>query len=181
MVAEAHVALAKTHPGLLSLLAPRHPDRGAEIAELLRARGLRVARRGAGEQPGPETEIYLADTLGELGLWYRLAEVVFVGGSLVPKGGQNILEPAKLDCAILAGPHMANFLRVSTEMTEAGALRRVSHADGLAAAVGQLLDDAPARQAMIAAAATYAQSEAGALDAILEALTPALERALTRT
>ena len=181
MVAEAHVVLAKTRPGLLSLLAPRHPDRGAEIADLLRARGLRVARRGAGEPPEPETEIYLADTLGELGLWYRLAEVVFVGGSLVPKGGQNILEPAKLDCAILAGPHMANFLRVSTEMTEAGALRRVSHATGLAATVGDLLDDAPARQAMIAAAATYAQSEAGALDAILEALTPALERALTRT
>ena len=178
VVAEAHAALVKMQPGLLTLLTPRHPDRGAEIAALLRARGLNVARRGAGEQPGPETEIYLADTLGELGLWYRLAEVVFVGGSLVLKGGQNILEPAKLDCAILAGPHMTNFLRVSTEMTEAGALRRVGDAASLAEAAGDLLEDASARQAMMAAAATYAQSEAGTLDAILEALTPALERAL---
>ena len=178
IVAAAHEALSESRAGLLTLLAPRHPERGAEIAALLRARGLRVARRAAGDRLEPETDIYLADTLGELGLWYRLAEIVFVGGSLVPKGGQNILEPAKLECAILTGPHTANFLRVSTEMTEAGALRRVSDAASLAAAADALLEDAPARQAMIAAAATYARSEAGALDAIVEALAPALERAL---
>ncbi len=177
IVAEAHAALAATHPGLVTLLAPRHPDRGAQIAAILRARGLRVARRGAGEIVAPDTDIYLADTLGELGLWYRLAEVVLVGGSLVPKGGQNILEPAKLNCAILCGPHTMNFLRVSKEMAEAGALRTVTDAAGLAQAAGALLDDAPARRAMIAAAADYAKSEAGVLDDIVAALAPALDRA----
>ncbi len=177
LVAAAHEALSKTHPGLLTLLAPRHPGRGPEIAEMLAARGLRVARRAAGETVAPDTDVYLADTLGELGLAYRLADVVFVGGSLVPKGGQNILEPAKLSCAILCGPHTTNFLRVSKEMAEAGALRPVRDSAELAKAVAALLDDEPARHAMIEAAASYAQSEAGVLDDIIEALAPALDRA----
>ncbi len=181
LVAAAHVALAKTHPGLLTLLVPRHPGRGAVIAEELAARGLNVARRALGQAPTGDTDIYLADTLGELGLAYRLAEVVFVGGSLVPKGGQNLLEPAKLESAILCGPHTANFLRVSQDMAAAGALRRVEDAAGLAEAAAMLLDDGAARRAMIAAAASFAQSESGVLDAIAEALAPALDRAAKGT
>jgi len=177
LVAAAHETLRRKHPGILTLIAPRHPDRGAEIATALRARGLKVARRSAGEPVTAETEIYLADTLGELGLWYRLAEVVFVGGSLVPKGGQNVLEPAKIGCAILSGPHTTNFLRVSKEMAEAGALDQVTDAAGLGAEVDRLLGDRAARQAMIAAAQSYAQVEAGALDDIVAALAPALARA----
>ena len=178
IAAAAHEALAKVHPGIVTLLAPRHPDRGGDIAAMLRARGLKVARRSLKELIAPETDFYLADTLGELGLMYRLSEVVFVGGSLVPKGGQNILEPAKLNCAILTGPHMANFLRVSKEMTETGGLRDVTDASSLAEAVGDLLDDREKRQSMIAAAAKYAESEAGTLEAIVEALAPALDRVL---
>lgn len=177
LVAEAHAALSARHPGLLTIVAPRHPDRGAEIAALLTARGLRVARRATAESISDDTDIYLADTLGELGLWYRLAEVVFVGGSLVPKGGQNILEPAKLDCAVLAGPHTGNFLRVSKEMADAGALRPVTGAADLAQAVGALIGDEAARRAMISAAADYAATEAGVLDDIVAALAPALDRA----
>ena len=128
IAAEVHGALAPGHPGLLTILVPRHPHRGPEVAGRLHAAGLAVALRSAGEAPGPDTELYIADTIGELGLWYRLSDVVFVGGSLVPKGGQNLLEPTKLGCAIVCGPHMTNFLRVSEEMTRAGAARRVTGA-----------------------------------------------------
>lgn len=177
LVAEAHALLKAAHPKLLTLIVPRHPDRGAEIAALLNARGLRVARRSTGAQPDETTDVYIADTLGELGLWYRLAEIVFVGNSLVPGGGHNMLEPAKLDCAILSGPHTSNFLRVAQEMRAAGAMREVADARNLAAAVSELLRDTAQCQSMRDAAAASAEAEAGALDAILQALAPALERA----
>ena len=93
----------------LTIIIPRHPDRGAAIADLAAARGFCVARRAAGALPCAETQIYVADTLGELGLFYRAAPFAFVGGSLVPHGGQNPLEPARLGTAVLTGPHTANF------------------------------------------------------------------------
>lgn len=177
LIAEAHADLRARHPGLLTIVVPRHPDRGADVAGLFTARGFKVARRSAGQEIAPDTEIYIGDTLGELGLWYRLADVVLVGGSLVPKGGQNVLEPAKLNCAILTGPHTSNFLRVSKEMAAAGALRPVTSAADLAQAVDALLDDPDARRAMITAAAAYAATEAGVLDDIVRVLAPALDRA----
>jgi len=112
-----------------------------------------------------------------MGLWYRLCRVVFIGGSLIPKGGQNLLEPAKLGCAIICGPHMTNFLRVTEEMERLDALRRVADAEQLAAAVSWLLEDEPARTAMIRAAGDYADTQADALDRIVDALKPQLDRA----
>ena len=181
LIARVHRRLAPNHPGLLTLLAPRHPDRGADLAATLRAQGHRVARRAEAEPITPETGIYLADTIGELGLWYRLAEIVFVGGSLVPKGGQNLLEPAKLDCAILCGPHSTNFRRLGEEMSHSGALRRVTDAVDLADAVQGLLSDPSARRAMAAAARTYAAAQAGVLTRIVAALAPLLDRAAKAT
>ena len=156
---------------------PRHPDRGAGRAEGLRSRGLRVALRSARQPVRAETDIYLADTIGEMGLWYRLCDVVFVGGSLIAKGGQNLLEPAKLGSAILCGPHMTNFVRVSAEMSRADAIRQVVDAEQLAAAVAWLLEDDAARESMIEAAADYAAAQAGVLDDIIGALKPQLDRA----
>ena len=177
IAAEAHTALAAAHPGLLTIIAPRHPHRGPEIARRLRSAGHKIALRSAGEPITPETEFYLADTIGELGLWYRLADIVLIGGSLVPKGGQNLLEPAKLGCAILCGPHMSNFLRVSEEMIQTGAARRVGNGGELAAEVGRLLLDEASRRAMAAAAQNYAAAQAGVLDDIVAALKPHLDRA----
>jgi 3-deoxy-D-manno-octulosonic-acid transferase len=174
---QVHKALAARFPGLLTLIEPRHPDRGPEIAAELAAQGLAVARRGAGEAPNAKTDIYLADTLGELGLWYRLAEVVFVGNSLGHIGGHNPLEPARLDCALLSGPGTGNFIRLCDEMESAGALRRVAAAADLSRAVGDLLADRAERARMAAAAQSYAEAQAGVLDALLEALTPHLDRA----
>ncbi len=177
IVAEVHARLATRTPDLLTVLAPRHPDRGPAIAEALAARGLEVVLRSSGRPITPETAVYLADSIGEMGLWYRLCQVVFVGGSLIPKGGQNLLEPAKLGCAIICGPHMTNFLRVTEEMGRLDALRRVTDAEQLAAAVSWLLEDAPARAGMIRAAGDYASTQADALDRIVAALKPQLDRA----
>lgn len=177
MAGETHRSLKARVPGLLTLIAPRHPRRAAAIRRELEALGLAVAQRSRGEAATDATDVYLADTIGELGLWYRLADVVFVGGSLVAHGGQNLLEPAKLDCAILAGPHTANFARLAAEMTAAGALREVGGPAALTAAVADLLAEPVARRALAAAAGDYAAAQAGVLDRIMAALAPLLRDA----
>jgi 3-deoxy-D-manno-octulosonic-acid transferase len=174
MVGETQRALRGRFPGLLTLLAPRHPHRAAAIRRDLEDLGLTVAQRSLGEPIAPGTDVYLADSIGEMGLWYRLAEIVFVGGSLVPKGGQNLLEPAKLDSAILTGPHKSNFTRLAAAMTAAGALRQVDSAAELTTAVGELLEQTATRAAMIAAARNYADGQAGVLDRVMETLAPLL-------
>jgi 3-deoxy-D-manno-octulosonic-acid transferase len=177
---EAQRALRRRLPGLITLLAPRHPHRAGSIRRELEALGLMVAQRSRGETIAPATDVYLADSIGELGLWYRLAEVVFVGGSLVAHGGQNLLEPAKLGCAILAGPHTANFARLAAELTDAGALRQVGGPAALTAAVADLLTQPAEREAMAAAARDYAAAQAGVLDRIMAALKPLLQEASGR-
>ncbi len=173
----AHAALAPAHPGLLTILVPRHPDRGAEVAAL--AGGLAVARRAAGQDPGPGTALLVADTLGELGLWYRLAPVAFMGGSLVPHGGQNPLEPARLGCAVLTGPHTWNFSAILEAMAAAGGVGRVDPgpdpAAALAEAVGAMLTNPGRRQAQARAAASVAAEQAGVADRIAAAIGPLLD------
>src|SRR5690606_14008608 len=112
----------------------------------------------------------------ELGLFYRLAPVTFVGGSLIPHGGQNPLEPAQLDCAILLGPHTANFRQIAAALTEASAIETVRDADELAAAVGHLLADGALRDRRAAAAARVAAGQRDVLDAYIAALRPFLDR-----
>ena len=108
LAAFTHRDLAAHIPGLLTIIVPRHPQRGLQVAQAL-APLFRVARRAAGEVPAPDTEIYIADTLGELGIFYRLTPLAVIGGSFVPHGGQNPLEPARLGVAVLSGPHIGNF------------------------------------------------------------------------
>ncbi len=177
IVGEVHRELAAAFPGLLTLIVPRHPERGPAIAQQLRDAGLTVALRSAGEPIATATEVYVADTIGELGLWYRLAEAVFIGKSLVPKGGQNPIEAAKLGCAILAGPHCDNFKQVTREMLAAGALGQVADGPALAAAMRRLLGDAEIRTAMTQAAQRYGMAQAGVLDGFVAALKPHLDRA----
>ncbi len=141
-----HRALAKHHPGLLTIIAPRHPERGATIAA--EAAPLTARRRSQGEAP-PREGIWIADTLGELGLLYRLAGIVFVGRSLVPPGGgQNPLEPARLGCAIAVGPHTANFAEHVALLRGADALAVVTDATALAGFVAAKLADPDAARAM---------------------------------
>ena len=176
LAGRVHQRLAKTRPHLLTVIVPRHPDRGAAIAAELAAQGLGVARRSLGEDPA-KAQIYLADTLGELGLFYRLAPIVFIGKSLLHEGGHNPLEPAQLDCAILAGPHMENFAAVATGLRAARAIVDVSDEESLARSVDALLQDPARRKALGQAARKVAAAEAGVLDAVLRELRPWLEAA----
>ena len=155
LIFAVHRSLAADHPGLLTLIAPRHPERGAAIAA--EARATPVARRSLGEAP-PAEGAWIVDTLGELGLWYRLAGIAFVGRSLLPPGGgQNPLEPARLACAIAVGPHTANFTDHIAMLRTAGALTVVRDATELASWVDTLLRDPARRQAMADAASGYMQ------------------------
>jgi 3-deoxy-D-manno-octulosonic-acid transferase len=141
-----HRALAPRHPGLLTIIVPRHPERGAEIAAL--AADLPATCRSKGEGPPGDGGVWVADTLGELGLFYSVAGIVFVGGSLVPHGGQNPLEPARLGCAVAVGPNVRNFLEPVATLEAAGALVRVADGAALAAWVDGLLRDTGQRRAM---------------------------------
>ncbi len=175
IVAEAMTRLRRRWPDLVCILAPRHPERGAAVAALLREAGLDVAQRSAGEDLGPATAVLLADTLGELGLVYRLADLAFIGGSLVPKGGQNLLEPARLGRALLAGPHLENFALPAQHLEQVGALRRVADAASLVDAVARWLEDPAALAVAGTAAEAAARTEAGVLQAMLQGLGPLLE------
>ncbi|MFQ5567577.1 MAG: 3-deoxy-D-manno-octulosonic acid transferase, partial [Paracoccaceae bacterium] len=151
-VAEAHRVAAGSLPGLLTILTPRHPKRGDGIAALLAGQGLTVVRRSRGEAPGPGTQVWLADTLGEMGLWLRLAPVAFVGGSIAARGGHNPFEAAALGSAILHGPATGNFAPAYAALAAAGGARMVADGAAMGAAVAALLESAEARRAMTDAA-----------------------------
>ena len=171
---ETHRTLAGFFPSLLSVFIPRHPDRGAAIARNVVAAGLHVARRSREELPTATTDIYVADTMGELGLFYRLAPIVFVGGSLVEHGGQNPIEAVKLGASIVHGPHVFNFTDVYGALDRAGGAKRADTQEALVKQIGQLLADPAARDLSIAAAERVVVQLGGALDRTLAALEPYL-------
>jgi 3-deoxy-D-manno-octulosonic-acid transferase len=169
-----HDLLRKAHPDLLTVIVPRHMNRAPEIAMLCGTRPAR--RRSLGELPGAETAVYIADTMGELGLFYRLALFAFVGGSLVRHGGQNPLEPARLGCAVLAGPHTENFTSSYRAIFAAQGLGLVRSSTEIAAAAGRFLAAPQEARALGAAAALAAASLGGAA----EKTVGAVERLLAR-
>jgi 3-deoxy-D-manno-octulosonic-acid transferase len=154
-IAAVHRAVAVTHPGLITIVAPRHPDRGPALAAVLNA-----PRRGAGQDPSDG--LWIADTMGELGLWYRLAPIVFVGRSLIPDGGgQNPLEPARLGCAVAVGPHTGNFTGHVALLRDEGGLVEIANAAGLSRFVAAMLDNPSQRQRLGEHAAAAANRYAG--------------------
>ena len=171
---DTHLRLAGFFPGLLTVIAPRHPDRGNAIAGLVAAAGLRFTQRSREELPAANTEIYIADTLGELGLFYRLAPVVFMGGSLIPHGGQNPIEAVKLGAAIVHGPQVFNFTDVYDALDKAGGAREAGSQEMLVKQLGQLLADPKACETQAAAGARVVEQLGGALDRTLAALEPYL-------
>ncbi len=178
IAARVHERLKGRFPGLLTVIVPRHPERGAGIAAALRRSGLNVALRSAGDRVGAKTELYVADTLGELGIFYRLIEIVFMGKSLVPLGGQNLLEPARLDCALVHGPHMGNFAEIAALMKQAGASLEAADEKGLAEKIERLLDDAGMRADLAMKAKETAAAQAGVLDRVMAELAPYFEEAV---
>ena len=170
----AHSTLAMVFPDLLTIIAPRHPARGGAIAALGLGNGLQAARRSLGERSGAQTQIYVCDTLGELGLLYSLDAPVFIGKSLASGGGQNPIEAARLGSAILHGPAVGNFAEAFALLDAVGAARPVTDGWSLASELGVLLARASARDAMGQRGRLAMEAQRGAADAILRALAPVL-------
>lgn len=158
----------------LAIIAPRHPDRGADIAAELRAAGYDVAQRSENQKITKQTQIYLADTLGELGLLYRLTDIVFIGGTLVPHGGQNPMEAAQLDCALLHGPHVQNFTEIFAGLAARQATAEIGDSATLAAQIGALMQNKAAITRQAEAAKAYAHDMGGARARVLALIAPYL-------
>lgn len=174
MLLAAHRALTNYFPTLLSVIVPRHAARGEAIAAMITASDASVALRSRQEMPTPATQIYIADTMGELGLFYRLSPIVFMGGSLVAHGGQNPIEAIKLGAAIAHGPEVFNFTDVYQALDAAGGAKCADDVDALVKQLGQWLANADARRGCVAAGTAVVDHLGGALDRTMGALEPYL-------
>lgn len=172
--AACHIGLKRRHKGLLTVIVPRHATRGNEIAEELRSTGLRVVQRSSGGVPSEDTDIFLGDTMGEMGLYLRLSEIAFIGKSLTGEGGQNPMEPAVLGCAILSGRYVQNFRDVYQKLLENGACTIVRDEVGLTREVDALLSDPGRRATMGASGQESVASMRGAQERTMRALSPYL-------
>lgn len=172
-VLAAHSNLLETYPDLCLILAPRHPDRGDAVAALIKDRGLSFTRRSAEQLP--EAQVYLADTLGELGLWYALAPFVFLGGSLMPIGGHNPFEPAHAGAAVLSGVHVTNFAETFSALETTGGVLLVANADDLAAKASAWLQHPQALDHARKATAKFVSNQADQLDKISQQLIDSLD------
>lgn len=155
-------------PGLLTLIAPRHPNRGPEIQEQLNSLGLKTALRSKGEKITPDTDVYIADTIGEVGIWYDLSPIVFIGGSLIPHGGQNFMEPSRFRDAVIVGPYMHNFTDAMNRAKKADAVIQINDATELETTLLQLLKNKDLLEAKRSLAYNWAYGEAKVLDGIVE-------------
>ncbi|AFL49118.1 3-deoxy-D-manno-octulosonic-acid transferase [Sinorhizobium fredii] len=166
-----HHALKQRH-GLLTIVVPRHPERSDAVEAALAAKGLKVARRTRGDRLTPDVDIFLGDTIGEMGLYLRLTEVAFVGRSLFAEGGQNPLEPAMLGCAVLSGANVQNFRETYQMLSKNGSAKIVRDVEMLAKGVNYLLGNDDMRRSMIDAGLETVQQMRGALTATMRGLEP---------
>jgi 3-deoxy-D-manno-octulosonic-acid transferase len=173
-VIDAHLLIRQRFSNALLVLVPRHPPRFADVAALLRDRGVPFVTRTSQEKVTPNAQVYLLDTLGELSAFYAAGDVAFVGGSLVPIGGHNLLEPASLSLPIVAGPHNFNSADIAKMLIERGAVRIVQDSAQLAAMVGDLLTDPTARAVMGASGRKTVDDNRGAVARLMQFLEPLL-------
>ncbi|QXH73554.1 lipid IV(A) 3-deoxy-D-manno-octulosonic acid transferase [Pseudomonas atacamensis] len=171
VVLDAHRRLLANHPDALLILVPRHPERFNSVFELCQREGFATVRRSTGANVDAQTSVLLGDTMGELLFLYALANSAFVGGSLVPNGGHNLLEPAALAKPVLSGPHLFNFLDIAAQLREAGALAEVDDAEGLAVEVQRLFELPRDAQRMAEAGLAVMRRNQGALQRLLDGLT----------
>ena len=166
----AHRLILAEQPDALLILVPRHPERFRSVYELCGKQGFSAVRRSLTEPPQAETQVVLGDTMGELLFLFALADVAFVGGSLVPTGGHNLLEPAALGKPVLTGPHLFNFLDIAAQLRDAGALAEITNAPELASAVEAFWNDVERTERARAAGLAVLKNNQGALDRLLEGL-----------
>lgn len=178
IAAEVHRQLKRTRPQILTIIVPRHAVRGDEIATRLQTLGLSVARRSKGENISSAVDIYLADTMSELGLFFRLAPIVTMGGTFVPTGGHNPIEPAQLERALIFGPSTFNFSEVTREFLLRRAAIQLQHANELGFTINRLMANPAERDMMARNARALATDKQHVLDDIIHVLSPWLPRAM---
>ena len=170
IIADAHRALAASVPNLCTIIAPRHPERGGAITDMLRERGFKVARRSLGDLPDRTSDAYVADTIGELGMLYKLGPVAFIGGSLVERGGQNPIEAVRQGAVVLVGPHWQNFGDTYSVLIKNRGAIVVHSAEEIASAARRLLSDEAELGGMRTRASAALVALSGALPRTIEAL-----------
>ena len=163
-------------PNMLTIIVPRHPKRGIDIEFLAQKNGLSVARRNKSEEIKPETELYIADTMGEMSLFYNVAHCVFVAGSLVPVGGHNPIEPAHFNCAIFFGPLMAKNQEISEEMIEKNAAIQIDSIEKLTPTLEKVFSDDDLFQSLSYNAQKYAENGGGILETISTKISPYIKK-----
>jgi 3-deoxy-D-manno-octulosonic-acid transferase len=176
MIANIHKEIKEENPELLTIIAPRHPKRMAEIVKSIKETGLKIAVRSQEEPIKDDTDIYIADTLGELGVFYRLVPIVFIGGSLVDKGGQNPLEAARLDCTIIYGPYMDNFKEIKNELEDAEAVICVNNQADLKNTIEELIKDHERQDNLAKAAHKLVDEKSGVLNSYVDEISKYLEK-----
>ena len=175
IVLDAQQILLKDNPELLLVLVPRHPQRFQGVRETVSRHGLTVVARTDAEPCRASTQVFLGDTMGELLLFYAASDVAFVGGSLVPIGGHNLLEPAALGLPLLSGPHVYNAQEIASMFVDRGACRLVQDAEGLAAEVSRLLSDEQTASRLGDAGRDILERNRGALARLLAMIEPLLD------
>ncbi|NIX76644.1 3-deoxy-D-manno-octulosonic acid transferase [Microvirga terricola] len=176
-IVAVHRALAQRHPQLLTIIAPRHPHRGPEVAAIAERAGLRASQRSRGIHPDRATDVYVADTVGEMGLFFRLSPIVLMGGTLAPIGGHNPIEPAKLGAAILHGPHIHSAREIYEALDEARGALLVKDSSSLARAASELLSNASLARDMARNASDTVQALSGAVDRTMQSIEPFIVQA----
>lgn len=171
IIIRTHEHLKQKYDKLFTIIIPRHPERGREIASLIPP-SMQYALRSENAAHNNNIDIYIADTIGEIGLFYRLAGIVFIGGSLVEHGGQNPLEAARLECALFTGPYTDNFRHIYKEMEAAKAIVRIRDEETLRKAISHLLQNPDKQEEYQKAAQDFIKSKQGVLDKIASALSP---------
>jgi 3-deoxy-D-manno-octulosonic-acid transferase len=174
-ILDAHRQLLDANPGLLLVLVPRHPERFAHVRSVIDKQGFQCVSRTEKRRCTPSTQVFLGDTMGEVPLFYAASDVAFVGGSLVPIGGHNLLEPAALGLPVITGPHVFNAQEIADMFVELGACRMVSDADELAAAVAELFKDPGTARALGRKGMEIVAENRGALKRLLALLDPLIE------
>lgn len=164
---DAFERIRQQFPALLLVLVPRHPERFDDVTQRCLARGLNAVRRSSGKSPAETDQVLIGDTMGELLVFFGTCDIAFVGGSLVPTGGHNLIEPAAWQVPVLSGPHLFNFADVSRLLLEAGGMVICKDARSIADTVVELLGDPDAAARMGVAAKTVAEKNRGALDRLL--------------
>lgn len=170
MLASVHASLKEYLPGLLTIIVPRHPNRSAQICKDCEEFSVDIAVRSKNAEITSKTDIYLCDTLGELGLFYRLAPVVFIGGSLVPHGGQNPLEAARLNCTIIFGPYMHNFITIRDEFLEKKAAIQIDSKIMLEEKLADIIQDKKLQESCCKAAKQIVDEKSGIIESYAKAI-----------